>query len=180
MPGVIRSTAAAVLLCGSVVLLRSGTGQQTKPAAASQEQEEDRSAIAAKACGPKVKHTVRTDKSQQPAAEAPGDKALVYVVRPTKYGGKIQTKLAVDGEWKGVNRGNNYFFFTLEPGTHYFCSQSENHSVLALTVEAGKVYYIQQKMRIGINKARNRLEVLDAAEGKKGLQKCQLSVFEEK
>ncbi|MBZ5684784.1 MAG: hypothetical protein LAP86_07095 [Acidobacteriia bacterium] len=48
------------------------------------------------------------------------------------------TKLAVDGDWKGVNRGNNYFYFTLEPGEHYFCSAAENHSVLTLKVEAGK------------------------------------------
>ena len=134
-----------------------------------------------KACGAEeVKYKAGTDKKQHPVPEAPADKALVFVIRPTLWGNKIQTKLAVDGQWKGVNRGNNYFFFTLDPGEHYFCSDSENRSVLALNVEAGKTYYLQQKIRVGFWKARNKLAVLDEAEGKKGLADCHLSVFEVK
>lgn len=134
-----------------------------------------------RACGTReIKYKADTDKKQHPVPEAPTDKALVFVIRPTMWGNKIQTKLAVDGEWKGVNRGNNYFFFTLDPGEHYFCSDSENRSVVALNVEAGKTYYLQQKIRVGLWKARNKLAVLDEAEGKKGLAECHLSVFEEK
>ncbi|MGH9788183.1 MAG: DUF2846 domain-containing protein [Candidatus Acidiferrales bacterium] len=137
--------------------------------------------LEAKACGPEnVKHSARTDKKQHPTPEPPADKALIYVIRPTMSGNKVQTKLGVDGKWVGVNRGDNYFFFTLEPGEHYFCSQAENKSVLALKVEAGKTYYLQQKIRFGWMKARNQLVVLDEPEGKKGLAKCHLSLFEEK
>lgn len=95
-------------------------------------------------------------------------------------GNKVQTKLGVDGKWVGVNRGNNYFFLTLEPGEHYFCSQAENKSVLALSVEAGKTYYLQQKVRFGWMKPRNKLVLLSEEEGKSGLAKCHPSVFEEK
>ena len=134
-----------------------------------------------KACGTtEVKYKASTDKKQHPVPEAPPDKALVFVVRPTLWGNKIQTKLAVDGQWKGVNRGNNYFFFTLDPGEHHFCSDSENRSLLTLNVEAGKTYYLQQKIRVGFWKARNKLALLDEAEGKKGLSESHLSVFEEK
>jgi hypothetical protein len=134
-----------------------------------------------KACGPReVKYSARTDKKQHPVPEAPPDKALIFVIRPTMWGNKIQTKLAVDGQWMGVNRGNNYFFFTLDPGEHYFCSDSENRSLLTLNVEAGKTYYLQQKIKMGMWKARNKLVVLDEAEGKKGLEECHLSLFEEK
>jgi hypothetical protein len=137
--------------------------------------------IEAKACGPKEhKFSVRTDKNQHPTPEPPSDKALVYVIRPTWMGNKVQTKLGVDGQWVGVNRGNNYFFLTLEPGEHYFCSQAENRSAVALKVEPGKTYYLQQKIRMGFMKARTRVEVLDEAEGKKGLEKCHLSLWEEK
>jgi hypothetical protein len=137
--------------------------------------------LEAKACGPGgVKHSVDTDKKQHPTPEAPPDKALIYVIRPTLGGHKVQTKLGVDGKWVGVNRGNNYFFLTLEPGEHYFCSQAENKSVMALTVEAGKTYFLQQKIRMGWMKARNKLELVDEAEGRKGLAKCHLSLFEEK
>jgi hypothetical protein len=91
---------------------------------------------------------VETDKTQHPTPEPPPDKALIYVLRPTMMGNKLQTKLSVDQRWVGVNRGNNYFFFTFDPGEHYFCSTAENRSVLALKVEAGKTYYLQQHVRI--------------------------------
>jgi hypothetical protein len=91
------------------------------------------------ACGPSDVHqSVRTEKGPQTLPEQPADKALIYVIRPTHLGALIQTKLAVDTKWVGINRADNYFYFTLEPGTHYFCSQAENHSLLSLVVEAGK------------------------------------------
>ena len=121
-----------------------------------------------------------TDKTTHPTPDAPADKALIYVVRPTMGGNKVQTKLAVDGQFKGVNRGNNYFFFTLEPGMHYFCSQSENKSTLSLKLEAGKTYYLQQKIRLGFIKARNKLAAISEAEGKEALAKCHPSTWEEK
>ncbi len=100
---------------------------------------EERKEYEAKGCGPKdAKHSASTDKKSHPLPTPPADKALVYVVRPTMLGAKIQSKLAVDGKWVGINRGNNYFFVSLDPGDHYFCSTAENRSVLKLTVEPGK------------------------------------------
>ena len=134
-----------------------------------------------KACESLEKHyKTDTDKTQHPTPEAPADKALIYVVRPTMGGHKVQTKLAMDGQFKGVNRGNNYFFFTAEPGLHNFCSQSENKSALSLQVEAGKTYYLQQKIKMGFMKARNKLVALSEAEGKEALAKCHPSSWEEK
>ena len=121
-----------------------------------------------------------TDKTTHPTPEAPADKALIYVVRPTMFGNKVQTKLAADGQFKGVNRGDNYFFFTIEPGMHYFCSQSENKSAVSLKVEAGKTYYLQQQIKMGFMKARNKLVVISEAEGKEALGKCHPSTWEEK
>jgi hypothetical protein len=127
-----------------------------------------------------VHYKTETDKTQHPTPEQPADKALIYVVRPTMFGNKVQTKLAVDGQFKGVNRGNNYFFFTLDPGEHYFCSQAENKSVLAMTVEAGKTYYVQQQIKMGFMKARTKLVAMNAEEGQKALAKCHPSSWEEK
>ena len=121
-----------------------------------------------------------TDKTQHPTPEPPADKALIYVVRPTMGGNKVQTKLAADGQFKGINRGNNYFFFTLDPGMHYFCSQAENKSTLSLKVEAGKTYYLQQKIKMGFMKARNKLVAISEAEGKEALGKCHPSNWEVK
>lgn len=134
-----------------------------------------------KACGPKekeVNYKADTDKSQHPTPAQPADKALVYVLRPSLIGNKIQSKLAVDGDWKGTNRGNNYFYFTLDPGEHYFCSLAENHSVLKLDVAAGKTYYLQQHVRMGVIKARNKLAVMSEEEGRTKLADSHLSTWE--
>jgi len=136
-----------------------------------------------KACGPhekEVNYSSDTDKSKHPTPEQPSDKALIYVLRPSMMGNKIQTKLAVDGDWKGVNRGNNYFFITLDPGEHYFCSESENHSVMKLNVEAGKTYYVQQHIRMGMMKARNKIEPMTDEEGKAKLASAHLSTWQVK
>jgi len=121
-----------------------------------------------------------TDKTTHPIPEPPPDKALVYVVRSTMMGNKIQSKLAVDGQWVGVNRGRNYFFLTLDPGQHYFCSKAENRSVLALSLEAGKTYFLEQKIKMGFMKARNKLALLREEEGKAKLAKSHPSMFQVK
>lgn len=134
-----------------------------------------------KACGTKkVNYKAKTDKKQHPTPAAPADKALIYVLRPTIIGLKINSKLAVDGEWVGVNRGKTYFFFTVEPGERYFCSESENQDYLKLKVEAGKTYYLQQKVEMGLFKARTNLVVMEEAKGIEKLKDVHLSVFEEK
>ena len=141
----------------------------------------DQQELEQKACGPKdVKSATRTDKKSHPTPEAPKDMALVYVVRPTRMGNKVQTRLGVDGRWVGVNRGNNYFYITLPPGEHHFCSMAENRNVIAMTLEAGKTYYVQQKVSMGFMKARTKLEVLDEVEGAKALAKTHLSISEDK
>jgi hypothetical protein len=142
-------------------------------------EKEKKQELRAKACGTEsVNYMAETDKKQHPTPDAPADKALIYVIRSTIIGLKIHSKLGVDGKWMGVNRGRTYFFFNLEPGEHYFCSESENQSYLTLTVEAGKTYYLQQQVKPGIWKARTDLVVMNEEEGKEKLKKVDLSVFE--
>jgi outer membrane biosynthesis protein TonB len=137
--------------------------------------------IEKRACPAKdVGYRANTDKTTHPTPEPAADKSLVYVLRPTMMGSKIQSKLAVDGEWVGVNRGHNYFFLTLAPGEHFFCSKAENRSTLAASLEAGKTYFLEQKIKMGFMKARNKLALLPDAEGRAKLAKCHPSVFEAK
>src|SRR5688500_3381481 len=87
-----------VVLLGIPSLVPSAYGEElsSKSAKPQEEEDQDKSALAEKACGSRnVKHYARTEKDR-PIPEAPPDKALIYVIRPTKYGRAIQTKLAVD------------------------------------------------------------------------------------
>jgi hypothetical protein len=171
--------------CVAVTLLWLALGVSVA-AGQSQKEGQDQSAAAPltlKACGAKekeVSYSADTDKTSHPTPEAPEGKAMVYVLRPTMMGNKIQTKLAVDGEWKGVNRGNNYFFFPLDPGEHYVCSKAENRSVMTIKVEAGKTYYLQQHIHMGVMKARNSVDSMTEEGGKKKLEKLHPSTWKVK
>lgn len=164
----LRRSLALVVLVAFVLVLGASAEEQNKKD------------FELRACGPndkEVSYKADTDKSQHPTPAQPADKALIYVLRPSMMGNKIQSKMAVDGEWKGVNRGNNYFFFTLDAGEHDFCSQAENHSLLTLKVEAGKTYYIQQHIEMGIMKARNRIEQMTEEEATKKLASTHLATW---
>ena len=180
-----RNFTSALLTCAFVLAAGSvGFSQQTSPeagttapAAASMDKKE----LRLKACGTEdVNFSADTDKKNHPTPDAPADKAMIYVLRPQMIGFKINSKLAVDGEWMGVNRGKTYFYFTVEPGERHFCSESENQDYLSLNVEAGKTYFLQQKVEMGMWKARTNLVVMNEAEGRKRLADVHLSVFEKK
>ncbi len=169
------SIAILMLICAMAIPAFCQKDQEPEP--------DSSSARELKACGAKdkeVKYVADTDKKTHPTGTPAADTALIYVIRSTMFGNKVQTKLAVDGEWKGVNRGNNYFFFTLKPGEHYFCSQAENRSVLVLTVEAGKTYYLAQTIHMGAWKARTDLVALGDDDGQKELAKAHPSTWEVK
>ncbi|MGH9384288.1 MAG: DUF2846 domain-containing protein [Vicinamibacterales bacterium] len=136
--------------------------------------------LESKGCGPDgVRFPTVTDKTQHPTPTAPSDKGLVYVIRPTNAGSRIQTRLAVDGTWIGANYGNNYFFVTVDPGEHHFCSQAEDRSVLSLNVQAGKTYYLLQTVTTGMMRSRSSLQVVTDQDGQDGLTKSSLSVKRE-
>jgi hypothetical protein len=184
-----RNYASALLTCAFALAASSAAFSQqpataagTTPAAGSAAAAViDKKELRLKACGTQdVNFSADTDKKNHPTPDAPADKAMIYVLRPQMIGYKIDSKLAVDGEWMGVNRGKTYFFFPVEPGVRYFCSESENQDYLALTVEPGKTYFLQQKVEMGMWKARTNLVVMPEAEGRKRLADVNLSVFEKK
>lgn len=99
-------------------------------------------------------------------------KALLYVVRPTSMGFAVKSFFVIDDAIVGINRGSSYFFTTVEPGKHVFWSKSENVDALEMEVEAGKTYYVQQRVQVGGFRARTKLEVLDVEAGEAALAKC--------
>jgi hypothetical protein len=77
--------------------------------------------------------------------QTPG-KALIYIFRPHHAMASFPSKVAVDGEWKGGNLSGTYFFLSLDPGLHYFCSEAKTRSLLIFTAEAGKTYFIEEQV----------------------------------
>jgi len=86
--------------------------------------------------------------------KADSDKALLVVMRTTSYGFGVVMNSYVDGKYIGRTKGKCYYFTKLDPGEHWVMGESENRAVAKMTFEAGKVYYLEQLVVIGIMKAR--------------------------
>ena len=105
------------------------------------------------------------------------DKSLIYVLRASPIGNLKQSKVAVDGQWKGVNRAYNYFFFALETGEHRFCSlMARRYRFLTLKVEAGKTYYLQQHVQEPLFPI-CRLSLMPEEKGQTALSKLRLATW---
>ena len=102
-------------------------------------------------------------------------KSLVYIARPTTFGFAVPMNVECDGKVIGTNMGKNFIYCTAEPGEHIFTSYAENTHELKITTEPGKVYYVLQKVKMGMALARCELELMDDVIGKSKLKKCNLS-----
>lgn len=105
----------------------------------------------------------------------PADKALVYIVRPTIMAFAVPMRLDCDSFQVGWINAKTYLYTMIDPGEHTFISLSENEFHLKVNLEAGKTYYIEQEIRMGLLYARTKLKLLTEEAGKKELSKCSIS-----
>lgn len=106
------------------------------------------------ACGnDKVIYAVSTQ-AGRPAPSPPAQGKAQIVIVEVKYGLAVTARIGLDGQWVGADKGNSYFALDVSPGVHHMCAnwQSSLRSwdrqvgLLAVNVEAGKVYYFEVKV----------------------------------
>lgn len=134
--------AALIVILLAILSAASGFAQELSVAAAES------------ACGPAdtqfaIKIKLGPRALQQPD---PG-KALVYVIEDQKFSAinDVTARVGLDGVWVGANRGDSYFFFSVEPGEHHLCTDwisgflrdGRLVSLAPLTAEAGKTYFFR-------------------------------------
>jgi hypothetical protein len=103
------------------------------------------------------------------------DKAIVYIVRRGMMGAAIPFRLDCDSINIGWIGSGTFLYTILDPGVHMFKAQSENEFTLPMTLEPGKIYFLDEPARMGVMYAETKLKVLDEKEGRKSLDKCHLS-----
>ena len=99
-------------------------------------------------------------------------KARIYVVRPTIFGSAIPMKIRDGDKFIGETGPKGYLCWERDPALVEITGKAENTARLPLTVEKGMVYYIQQRVRMGLLFARNKLSLLSEEKGKAALKKC--------
>ena len=98
--------------------------------------------------------------------------AVIYVVRPAFVGKAVKSWAFVDQKPMGANKGKHYTFGLVDTGRHLFWAKAENISALEIDIEAGKTYYLKQKIKVGAMKARVKIMEIDEADGKAAIEKC--------
>ena len=112
------------------------------------------------ACGDeKTTFNVSTKEVDSPVEPPPEGKARIVFIETFDHTALMTgetTRFGVDGTWVGANRGDSYFVVDLAPGEHHLCAnwqKKKDAGVLSLSVEAGKTYYYQARVRKVKNQA---------------------------
>lgn len=89
----------------------------------------------------KAPQAVRTNPAQ----------ATVVFIRPSGYGGGTSFDIMdQSGRFLGEVNGESYFVSQMPPGQYTFIAWSEGTPAMKATVEAGKIYYVEVGVTIGM------------------------------
>jgi hypothetical protein len=105
-----------------------------------------------------VSQSSRMVRSSADHNAVPPGKALVVFMRPSRYGGAIQSTIydvkQPQDAYLGIVSGKTKIGYVTEPGQHLFMVIGENADFLDAQLEAGKTYYVLVSPRMGMWKAR--------------------------
>ena len=89
-----------------------------------------------------------------PSLAAAPDSALLVIVRDAWVGSAIVFWNYVDGKLIGETKGKTYIVTRVAPGPHYVVAATENTAVAHFDFQAGKRYFLQQGIAMGLWRAR--------------------------
>lgn len=104
-------------------------------------------------CATTSSDMVRAAPSPEPA---PG-KALVVFLRPSRYGGAIQSSIYdtnSSSAFIGIVSAGTGVTYQADPGTHLFMVVGENADFMNASLDPGKTYFVLVSPRMGMWKAR--------------------------
>ncbi|WP_415909814.1 DUF2846 domain-containing protein [Oleiharenicola sp. Vm1] len=104
------------------------------------------------------------------------DKGLVYFYREKKFmGAAISYDITERPSNKviGAIANGTYFFYDADPGSHTFVASTEADSSRTIQVEAGKTYYVECGVEMGVLAGRPALKIASDAEAKSVLPALQ-------
>jgi hypothetical protein len=102
------------------------------------------------------------------------DKAGIYIYRNETMGAAIKMDVAVDGAPIGQTAANTYLYKEVTPGKHTVVSQGADK--LDVDAAPGTLTFIWQEVKMGMMAAGSKLHLVDATQGKKGVNETQLAV----
>ncbi len=101
------------------------------------------------------------------------DKAGLYIYRNETMGAAIKMDVAVDGAAIGQTAANTYLYKEVAPGKHTVVSQGEDK--LDVDAAPGTLTFVWQEVKMGMMSAGSKLHLVDATQGKKGVNETKLA-----
>lgn len=117
-----------------------------------------------------TRQTVRMPNLSVPVEDI--TKARIYVIRPSVFGSAVQMMVTDNDGMIGETGPQSYLVWERPPGDAFVTSRAEKPCSVALTVEAGKAYYVLQRVEMGVLYARCRMEQIDEERAKKIMADC--------
>jgi hypothetical protein len=100
--------------------------------------------------------------------------ASLYIYRNENLGAAIPMTVTLNGKALGQTAAKTYFRLNLAPGKYVIESHAENVSILPLTLEAEKNYFVWQEVKMGMWMARNMLQQTDETTARAGIMESKL------
>ena len=90
------------------------------------------------------------------------DKAVLVIARTTSMAFGVTIENYLDNKLIGQTKGKSYFITDVQPGQHYVMGHAENWATARIKCEAGKIYFLNQDIRMGVWMARTGFTALAA------------------
>lgn len=104
------------------------------------------------------------------------DKAGLYIYRNTFGGQALKKTVTLDGTVIGETANKVYFFKEITPGQHVISTESEfSDNTVSFQADAGKNYFAEQYIKVGVFVGGAGVRMVDEATGKKEVAACSLA-----
>ena len=97
--------------------------------------------------------------------------ASLYIYRSEMTGASAPMTVSVNNQSLGKTNARTYYHLQVAPGSYTVVSSADNTSTVTVDAEAGKSYYVWQKvtMSLGSGTARAQVSLVNEAQGQKGV-----------
>ena len=102
------------------------------------------------------------------------DKAVVYIYRDESFGAGVKVPIVINSRVIGDTVAKSYFRIVMDPGTCDVLCKASSDSHQTIQVEAGKVYFFRQEMKMGMWAAGCMMHIMSEAEGRAAIAECKL------
>jgi len=103
------------------------------------------------------------------------DRAGIFVYRNEAAAVAATMDVYLDGAPLGQTAPKTYLYRQVAPGRHSITSRAENTDTLDVEVEAGALAFVWQEVTWGMFSPRNKLHLMNEAQGRKGVLETRLA-----